>query len=128
MRTSLANSTIDDLQTVTLAGQRFVIIPESEYRRLRSERAESESGPALPGADAQDNYPAIDAMRVVLARDIMQGRRAAGLTQVELARRAGLRPETLNRIEKGKHTPSVATIEKIDRALAKVRTAVPARK
>jgi transcriptional regulator with XRE-family HTH domain len=37
--------------------------------------------------------------------------------QVELARRAGIRPETLNRIEKGKTTPDVATIAKIDRAL-----------
>ena len=39
--------------------------------------------------------------------------------QVELARRAGIRTETLNRIEKGKHAPSVSTIEKLERALAK---------
>ena len=30
-----------------------------------------------------------------------------------------IRVETLNRIEKGKHVPSVATIEKIERSLAK---------
>jgi transcriptional regulator with XRE-family HTH domain len=34
-----------------------------------------------------------------------------------LARRAGIRPETLNRIEQAKRSPSVATVEKIDRAL-----------
>jgi DNA-binding XRE family transcriptional regulator len=38
---------------------------------------------------------------------------------VDLARLAGIRAETLNRIEKGKHAPSVSTIEKIERAFAK---------
>jgi transcriptional regulator with XRE-family HTH domain len=33
------------------------------------------------------------------------------------ARRAAIRPETLNRIEKGKTTPDTATIAKIQRAL-----------
>jgi len=41
----------------------------------------------------------------------------AGLSQAELARRAAIRPETLNRIEKGKTTPDTATIAKIERAL-----------
>jgi transcriptional regulator with XRE-family HTH domain len=40
------------------------------------------------------------------------------LSQAELARRAGIRVETLNRIEKAKVTADVATMEKIDRALA----------
>jgi len=43
----------------------------------------------------------------------------AGLTQAELARRAGIRAETLNRIESGRHSPTVSSIEKIDRALRK---------
>lgn len=47
---------------------------------------------------------------------------AAGLTQKELARRAGIRPETLNRIEKGKVTPVVTTIEKIVGALQRAET------
>jgi transcriptional regulator with XRE-family HTH domain len=34
-----------------------------------------------------------------------------------LALRAGVRVETLCRIETGKHTPSVPTIDKLDRAL-----------
>jgi DNA-binding XRE family transcriptional regulator len=49
----------------------------------------------------------------------VRGRREAGLTQVKLAQLAGIRTETLNRIEKGKHAPSMATVEKIERALAK---------
>ena len=75
----------------------------------------------LPPRDARGNYPAAEALQVSIARSILRGRRAAGLTQVELARLAGIRTETLNRIEKGKHSPSVPTIEKIERALAKKR-------
>jgi len=40
-----------------------------------------------------------------------------GLSQIELARQAGIRPETLNRIEQGRNKPSIPTIAKIDRAL-----------
>jgi len=41
------------------------------------------------------------------------------LNQKELAQLAGIRLETLCRIETGKHTPSVPTIDRIDRALKK---------
>jgi DNA-binding XRE family transcriptional regulator len=55
-------------------------------------------------------------MRASLARDIIQDRERLGWSQAEPARRAGIRPETFNRIETGKHTASVVTIEKIDTA------------
>ena len=73
--------------------------------------------PPMPEPDAAGNYPVLEAMAVALARDILRARRKLGLSQAELARRAGIRPETLNRIEQGKHKPSVPTIDKIDRAL-----------
>ena len=104
-----------NFQTVTLAGQRFVIVPEAAFRQMAGDTKEL----PLPPRDAQGNYPAAEALQVSIARSIVRGRRKAGLTQVELARRAGIRTETLNRIEKGKHAPSVSTIEKIERALAK---------
>lgn len=75
----------------------------------------------MPTLDRNGNDPALQAMRVVLARDILRARRRLGLIQVELARRAGLRPEILNRIEHGKHAPSVATVDKIDRALQQAK-------
>jgi DNA-binding XRE family transcriptional regulator len=103
------------VQSVTLAGQRFVIVPEGEYRRLR-EAAEGGS-PQLPPADARGYYPAVETMRALLARDILRQRRALGLSQAELARRAGIRPETIIRLEQGKHSASVPTVDKIDRAL-----------
>jgi ribosome-binding protein aMBF1 (putative translation factor) len=44
-------------------------------------------------------------------------------TQAGLARRAGIRPESLNRIEQGKVMPSLPTVEKIDLALRKAERA-----
>jgi transcriptional regulator with XRE-family HTH domain len=41
---------------------------------------------------------------------------------VELAKRAGIRPETLWRIEQGDRTPAIGTVEKIDKALRKAET------
>jgi len=100
------NSAIN-VQTVILDGKRFVILPEAEYQRMAG----------FPPADAAGNRPAVAAMRALLARDIVRDRERLGWSQAELARRAGIRVETLNRIETGKHTPSVNTIEKIDTAL-----------
>ncbi|MBU4271774.1 MAG: helix-turn-helix transcriptional regulator [Planctomycetes bacterium] len=106
-----------NFQTVTLAGRRFVIVPETEFRRLARDSGKL----PMPPRDARGNYPAAEALQVSIAKSILCERRAAGLTQVKLARLAGIRPETLNRIEKGKHAPSVATVDRIDRALAKAR-------
>jgi len=57
--------------------------------------------------------------RASIARDIVLERRALGLTQEALAKLAGVRQETLYRLESGKHSPTVRTVEKIDRALKK---------
>jgi ribosome-binding protein aMBF1 (putative translation factor) len=99
----------------TLNGKRMVLLEEREYERLRDKADEWE--PIMPPPNADGNYPAKEYMLASIARSIIRHRRRLGLTQVELARRAGIRAETLNRIEHAKHSPTVATIEKIDRAL-----------
>ena len=99
-----------------LAGKRWAILPERDFNRLAAQAAEG-GWPELPRPDAQGDYPDMEYARASLARKIIKTRRMAGLSQVELARRAGIRPETLNRIEKGKTTPDVATIAKIERVL-----------
>lgn len=101
------------VQTVTLAGKRYVILPEVEYHRLTGEPEE----PKLPAPDADGNYPAAEALNVSIVRDIIRDRRRLGLTQAVLARRAGIRPETLSRIESGSRRPNVATVDKLDLAL-----------
>jgi len=105
------------VKILELAGKRWAILPEKDYKRLAAYAGEAGDWPTLPKADAQGNYPAVAYARVSLARKIIKARRQAGLTQAELARRATIRPETLNRIEKGKTTPATATIAKIERAL-----------
>lgn len=105
------------VRILELAGKRWAVIPEKEYKRLSAHAGELGEGPALPKSDARGDYPAVEYARVSLARKIIRARRLAGLTQAALARRAAIRPETLNRIEKGKSTPDTATIAKIERAL-----------
>jgi DNA-binding XRE family transcriptional regulator len=48
-----------------------------------------------------------------LPERLIQRRLACGLSQAELARRAGVRVETLNRIERGRTTPDFATVRKL---------------
>jgi len=105
------------VKILELAGKRWAIIPEKDYKRLAGHADIKGDWPALPKPDAQGNYPAVEYARASLARKIIKARRQAGLTQADLARRAAIRPETLNRIEKGKTTPDTATITKIERAL-----------
>jgi DNA-binding XRE family transcriptional regulator len=74
--------------------------------------------PILPPANAQGYYPAAETLQVIIARQLIERRRQAGLSQAEVAKRAGIRQETVSRLESGKHAPTVRTFEKIDRVLA----------
>ena len=110
------------LQRIEVAGQRFVLVEEAEYERLCDKASETvplddESLPPLPEPDRHGRFPALAYARASLARDIIRNRRAAGLTQQELADLAGTRQETISRIESGNYTASHKLIERIDRAL-----------
>jgi DNA-binding XRE family transcriptional regulator len=103
-------------QTIHLEGKSYVVVPSDEYHRLVT-LSKAADLPPLPEPDAKGNYPAIEYACASIARGIIRDRVAAGLTQKELAEMAGIREETLCRIETGKNIPSVPTIDKIDRAL-----------
>jgi DNA-binding XRE family transcriptional regulator len=105
--------------TLTIDGKRFVVVPENEYERMRELARElaGSAGPPLPEPNAKGNVPAAEYARASLARKLIRDRRRAGLTQVELARRSGIRAETLCRIEKGKSLPDASTFHRIHRAL-----------
>jgi DNA-binding XRE family transcriptional regulator len=109
-------------QTIMVDGKPYVLLPRAEYERLTT-LAKAAELPALPVPDAEGNYQAVDYARASLARKILRDRVALGWTQRELAKRAGISFEHLCRIESGKHTPSVPTIDKIDRALHQRRKA-----
>ena len=104
-------------ETVIIRGKRCVAIEESELRRLERRAGREDPLPPLPPADAKGNRPALEYIQVSIARDIIKERRSLGLSQSRLAELAGLRQETLSRLESGKHSPTVRTVEKIDQAL-----------
>jgi DNA-binding XRE family transcriptional regulator len=114
-------------KTVTVKGRRFVLVAEVELQRLERLAARAEAAgraepailPDFPPADAAGNRPAVAFARVSIARRIIQERKAAGLSQLDLARLARVRQETICRLESGKHSPTVRTVERIERALVK---------
>jgi DNA-binding XRE family transcriptional regulator len=119
----VADVKLPAVKILELDRRRWVVLPEEDYLRL-VDRVCEQGGPGwemLPAMDSHEHLDAVDWARASLARKIIRRRRAAGLTQVELSRRAGVRPETLNRVEKGRTTPSVATIAKLERALESAR-------
>ncbi len=106
------------VQSITIRGEQFVVVEKAEFDRLRllAEKF-NELAPPTPEPDEHGLRPALPTIRAMIARDIIQDRLAACLTQKKLARLAGVRPETMSRIEAGKHTPTEDTIARIDRAL-----------
>lgn len=106
-------------QVLSVGGKRFVVIEEEEYQALQERAGLADGLPPLPAADKDGNVPALEYARASLARKIITERRRLGLSQVELAKRAGMNVETLNRIERAAVTGSVTTVAKIDQALSK---------
>lgn len=108
-------------QTVNIKGKRYVLVQPSELRRLErlasQALAQEDELPPLPPANPSGNRPAVAFARASLARSIVEERRALGLSQQELARLSGLRQETISRLESRKHSPTIRTVEKIERAL-----------
>lgn len=99
-------------------GQAHAAIRDALDKLRAVQRSSEAAPPVLPEPDADGNYPASETLRVILAQQIAERRQRANLSQAELAKRAGLRQETVSRLESGKHAPTVRTVEKIDRVLS----------
>ena len=99
-----------DYRSVELDGIRYVILRDSVFQwlcqqgRVQPRRAPAGEDPLAPGFDLD---------RASLAEKLVRRRHAAELSQAELARRAGIRAETLNRIERGRSTPDFTTVRKL---------------
>ncbi|MHB1767701.1 MAG: hypothetical protein ACYCUV_07595, partial [Phycisphaerae bacterium] len=81
-----------NVQTLEVKGKRMVQLSERDYLSLveRANMAVPEVAmPPLPRLGADGNYPALEYARASLARKIIRDRRRLGLSQAELARRAG---------------------------------------
>jgi ribosome-binding protein aMBF1 (putative translation factor) len=99
-----------DCRRVELDGVRYVIVREALFEWLCRTAGVEQEGRAGEDRLAE---AALDLDRTSLAGKLARRRRACGLSQAELARRAGVRAETLNRIERGHTTPDFATVRKL---------------
>ena len=98
------------LQTIEVKGERFVLVPEKEFRRLADL-------PELPKPSADGSVDAIAYARASVSRDLILARRRSGLTQAQLAKAAKVRQETVSRLESGLQTITEATMKRLWRVL-----------
>jgi DNA-binding XRE family transcriptional regulator len=96
--------------TFELDGRRYVVLAEPDYERLVA----AAGGPPEPDPSG---WAAWDQDAAKLGARLAERRRQAGLTQAVLARRAGIRVETLNRIERGRVAPDYSTVRRLVLAL-----------
>ena len=101
----------ENYEVVSLDGVKYAVVRESVFREL-CRRAKVESA-GRRTADAHQATELAELDRESLTRRLTDRRKRAGLSQAELARRAGIRAETLNRVERGRTTPDFSTIRKL---------------
>ena len=89
-----------------------------EFKMKPSKCNTSKAMPQLPAKGDCGERPAKAAIQAVIARSLIRRRTAAGLEQKQLAAMAGVRAETISRIESGRYRPQHAMMERLDRALA----------
>jgi DNA-binding XRE family transcriptional regulator len=97
-------------------GQQYVMIPRAQWEVIAARLGDAASALPEPPPAADGSY-GIEHVRISLANKVIAQRKAAGITQAELARRAGVRAETVCRLEAGKHMPSAQTFDRLHRVL-----------
>jgi DNA-binding XRE family transcriptional regulator len=102
------------VQMVKIEDQELVILTRRAFEELMEKAGVL---PPLPPPDGRGTMDARAAIDASIAREVVCRRIVAGLTQTELARRSGVRLETVCRLEAGKHVPRQETVIRLDRAL-----------
>jgi len=102
---------------VELGGVRYAILRESLLRGIIRQAGfqAGAAGEAAPSSDSLADPEQFDVR--TFADRLVARRKQAGLSQAQLARRAGVCVETLNRIERGRVTPDFSTIRKLVTAI-----------
>jgi DNA-binding XRE family transcriptional regulator len=105
---SLRSGRIPDVQDVRVAGKSYVLVAKADFERLR----------LLAEGPRED---AATLARDSVGRDLRARRHQARLTLAQVAGRAGIRQETLSRIENGRTNPTVQTVRCVLMALDPAR-------
>ena len=106
------------VQTLTLDDKELVVLTREAFDELMEKAGVL---PPLPPSDRNGNSDAIEFARVSIARTLITRRIRAGWTQKELAKQAGVRLETISRVEGGKNSPTHETMLRLDAALKKAK-------
>lgn len=101
---------------VVMDGRKYVMVPRDDWERIVKHLPDPDLLPE-PAPNADGSFSP-EHVKVMLCNKVIQQRKNAGLTQAQLAKRAGIRIETISRLESGKHIPSVRTMEKIEAAIS----------
>ena len=102
------------IRTLNVPSGQIVVLPREDFDRLAEKAG---LYPPFPEQDAEGNVDALPFMDASIARNLIRRRIAAGLTQKALAKLAGVRLETISRIESAKHAPMRETVTRLDGAL-----------
>ena len=105
-------------RAVDFRGAKMIVLTEQEYRDL----AEDACDAAIAAQALAENAPTMpaDLLRASLdgtLHPLAAWRRAASLTQAQLAEKAGLRPASISDIEGGKIDPRLSTLKALAEAL-----------
>jgi DNA-binding XRE family transcriptional regulator len=113
------------IRNIIMGGREYVLIPRKEWDSFAASRKSTGDKQPQPPPMRDGSYT-IEHVRMSLANKMASRRKSAGITQAQLAKLAGVRVETISRLENGLHMPGSRTFDKIDRALSranKVRAA-----
>lgn len=104
MGSTMSRFTSEPVQEIRISTETYCLIRKREYERLCRNA----------GAGYVD---ALEYAGASIGRSLRRARRRAGMTQSQVAARAGIRLETLSRLENGRGNPTVRTVRRILQAL-----------
>ena len=110
------------LQTITLAGEEYVVVPRADYDALRSAAQEEISDDTLLAKileDPDEEWVSADVVRRIAVGEnpVRVWRTYRGMKAGDLAAAAGVAASYLSDIENGKKPGSVSTLKRIAAAL-----------
>jgi len=102
--------------TLEIDGKRYVLVPEDVYKEQTTAKAPSKDLAkrfAEMRAGTIKRISADDVNRDMIAGELREDRKNAGLSQAKLSEQSGIRIETISRIEQKKTTARPDTLDKL---------------